>query len=942
VLKLVASSDGGVDLAIRQAAAVHFKNTVKKGWDVNREDGNEGIVISDADRETIKSHLVQLMCTVPPQIQAMLSESISLIAAVDFPAKWENLLPELVSQFNATDPTVVVGVLKTANSIFKAFRHVQRSDALYAKILFSLNIIQAPLTALFKSTGQAVQSLANDPAQLKPRFEALRLICRIFYSLNYQDLPEYFEDHMNEWMTEFALYLQYENPALTDPDEEQDPSPIDKLQAAIIDVLSLYADKDEEPFMPFLPKFTEMVWNLLMKVTSYPKQDLLATKSIKFLSSLVEKIMHKNLFQNEATLRQIVLKIVIPNLTFRESDMERFEDDPREYIVTEVEGSDSESRRKCSQVLLRAMCRHFEAETTAICEEHVGSMLNEYGTDPNNKWAAKDAAIHLMMGISIKTESSFIGVTQINEGVNVMDFFMTQILPELQDTNHSSRPVVKATSIKFVSVFRNQFSRENLLQLMPMLIAHLASPVVVVHTFAAYAIERVLVTKQEAAPGGAKVAKFGRAELKAFVEPMFTGLFAIVDNTKWDENDYVMKCVMRSLATAGEDVIPVTQSVISKLTEALGRVAKNPLNPQFNHYLFESIAVLVRSVCSKDPSQTSLMEPLLFTPFNIILQHDITEFTPYVFQVLAQLLEYRPSEQGLGEAYKALFPPLLTPTVWENKGNIPALARLLQAYIRQAAPELAPHLLPILGVFQKLVAAKSSEVSGFDILNSAIVHFPQESMEPQILKIFEILLVRLTSGKTPRFARLVTTFFALFVGKYGAQTFFDRMNAMQPGLGVNLLCHVWSVRLKTDPPVQKLEAKIQVVGATKVLCESPALLADAEGQKAWTSTLVGVVTLLVSETFQKVAEATTMDDEPEMETGYDAQFSKLMYAKKEIEDPFPEVADPRALFVQSLHGVLSGSSGGQLMPLVQAGLGVDPKLGSGLDAMFQNAGLRLG
>jgi exportin-2 (importin alpha re-exporter) len=103
--------------------------------------------------------------------------------------------------------------------------------------------------------------------------------------------------------------------------------------------------------------------------------------------------MHKHLFQEESVLRQIVTKIVIPNLTFRESDEETFEDDPVEFITTEVEGSDSGSRRRCSQDLLRAMCRQFETETTAVCSEHVGSMLSEYSKDPNGNWRAKDAAV---------------------------------------------------------------------------------------------------------------------------------------------------------------------------------------------------------------------------------------------------------------------------------------------------------------------------------------------------------------------------------------------------------------------------------------------------------------------------------------------------------------------------------------------------------------------
>jgi exportin-2 (importin alpha re-exporter) len=339
VLEIVANANAA-DSAVIQAAAVHFKNVVKNGWDENNEvcgtmvakfvfamtgltsfvqDGHaSGIVISPEDRHTIKQHLVQLMCTAPPQIQAQISESISLIAQVDYPQQWDNLLPELVQQFRSSDPAVVNGVLKTANSIFKRFRYVGRSDELYKIIAYTLERIQVPLLTLFVETGKAVDAFANDPAQLVPRLEALRTMNRIFYSLNYQDLPEFFEDHMNEWMEQFSKYLQYKNPCVTHDSEETVPGPIDKLQSAIIQNLSLYADKDEEPFLPFLPDFTKLVWNLLMNVTAYQKHDSLATTSIRFLSSLVAKQMHKGLFQDEATLREIVLRIVIPNLMFRD------------------------------------------------------------------------------------------------------------------------------------------------------------------------------------------------------------------------------------------------------------------------------------------------------------------------------------------------------------------------------------------------------------------------------------------------------------------------------------------------------------------------------------------------------------------------------------------------------------------------------------------------
>lgn len=58
-----------------------------------------------------------------------------------------------------------------------------------------------------------------------------------------------------------------------------------------------------------------------------------------------------------------------------------------------MEENDSDSRRKCSQDLLRAMCRQYETETTTICMENVNIMLMQFTNAPNQKWTAKDAAV---------------------------------------------------------------------------------------------------------------------------------------------------------------------------------------------------------------------------------------------------------------------------------------------------------------------------------------------------------------------------------------------------------------------------------------------------------------------------------------------------------------------------------------------------------------------
>ena len=242
-----------------------------------------------------------------------------------------------------------------------------------------------------------------------------------------------------------------------------------------------------------------------------------------------------------------------------------------------------------------------------------------------------------MLGIAIRKQSSR-GVSELNHTVNLMEFFSNNILTELQDKNQSSRPMVKAASLNFVCTFRNQFSPQQFIELLPLLIFNLNSPFVAVHSLAANTIEQILRNKQKD-NSGVDRDKITQTDIQPFLQVLLEGLFHIVDNAVLNENEYVMKCIMTTMDKAGQNIIPVTSIVFEKLSSALERVCKNPRNPGFNHNLFESIAIVVKGLCSNDVSQVNQLEQMLFPPFQTILQMDILEFTPYVFQILAQLLE---------------------------------------------------------------------------------------------------------------------------------------------------------------------------------------------------------------------------------------------------------------------------------------------------------------
>ena len=503
---------------------------------------------------------------------------------------------------------------------------------------------------------------------------------------------------------------------------------------------------------------------------------------------------------------------------------------------------------------------------------------------------------------------------------------------------------MKAIAIKFVSTFRNQFTTKQLSSLMPLLIAHLGSEMVVVHTYAASAMEKIFTAKT-AGPNGTKVLKFGGAELRPFLNPLFPGLFGIVENATWNENEHVMKCLMRALHVARDDLLDVVQVVLEKLTAALARVAKNPRNPYYNHFLFESIAVLVRAVCSKDAATyTSAFESFLFPPFQTVLQMEVAEFTPYVFQILAQMLEFHPQEAGLGPAFSQLFQPLLFPALWEKKGNVSALTRLLRAYLSKGAADLVQqgHLLGILGVFQKLVSSGMNEPHAFDLLGALATYAPKEAFGPRMKDVCQILLTKLQASKTPRYVGLLTNFFALFIGHYGPHAYFDGLDAIQPGLGCMILVQVWCPHLSTVPPTQAAEARTMVIGLTKLLTESDVLLADPSRHAVWPQTLACAVQLIMASAALSTSNegGASLDDTDEI--GYDATYSKLHFATRPALDPFSEIKEPVGMaLARSLQGLCASRGAGTLSHLIQAGLQSDPKLGTGLESLCQKAGVNL-
>ena len=158
------------------------------------------------------------------------------------------------------------------------------------------------------------------------------------------------------------------------------------------------------------------------------------------------------------------------------------------------------------------------------------------------------------------------------------------------------------------------------------------------------------------------------AGLKRLLDGMWVWVFVSFIVTQ-----RVLTGVMRIILTARTTLVPMHQTLLKRFIGILGAIAKNPSNPNFDQYIFESISALIRCVVIKvfwSPGWTcrqvyrcritrvtfGFREESFRTIHNRLtarhwpqvliswLSHPIrlltvtTEFIPYVFQIISQML----------------------------------------------------------------------------------------------------------------------------------------------------------------------------------------------------------------------------------------------------------------------------------------------------------------
>jgi len=902
----------------RVAGAVILKNFVKKYWVVGEDEKDR---IHPDDRNRLKKNITDVMLNSEQKIRTQLGEAIHLICKQDFPAKWQGFLPDIISKLKQRkDAATISTVLEVLEMVVRRYRFEAASNRLWEEIKFVMDNFQDTLLGILEYLTGMIDGQKQNAAALASIFKCLDTVCQIFYSLSSQTIPEYFEDNINKFMKCYMYLINYYNPLLT-PRDTDEPGPLENTKGGVCDIVRLYANKYDEEFKNWVPKFVENVWSMLTKTDEKGMYDQVVPKAIQFLTAVVEKEWHKNLFGNAQSIKVFAEKVIIPQLKLRDSDLEDFEVNGIEYLRRDIEGSDSETRRRTTVNFVRGLCKFFEKEVTLILQGYVDQQLKLYQSNPSKNWMAKDVAMYIVVALAVRGSTRAKGATQLNPFINVAQFFSKQVVPELKG-NIKENPVLKADCLKFVAVFRTHLPVEAYLALLPIIARYLEHPNYVVHSYAAISIERMLAVKERGKP------KLTKAHIKPFVKPLMSGLFTIFKHEESTENEYGMRAVMRLCSTGEEVLASITGAVIENITSILSKVAQNPRNPHFNHYLFETLACLINNICKADKSAIGSFEKALFPPFEQMLgMETCQEFGPYVFQILSQLLEKHTRMTG---PYKNIFGALLHPQMWANKGNIPAMIRLLIAYLRVDHTIVGNKIEGLLGIFQKLISNKREDHHGMALIGAIIEFMPLEMWSKYATTAFGMMFARLSGkSKTQKFSCNFVSLVAFFCHKHGADTLVNLINAVQKGIFPELATQV------IIPNIQYVQGDVErkscAVGMVDLLCKSSTMLSAGP---AWLQLLIAIVRLF------ELPESNTYEEEDVLDVsqrGFKTVYCRLAFAPEVVHDPVGDIADAKKYMAQGLAS-LSQKMPGKVPGMIAK---LEPNYQNAIRQYLQGAGVSL-
>ena len=606
---------------------------------------NKDKIMNETLKNYFKENILTLMLNVENSILPHIIEMIKIVVqnANGYLIIWPKLMDFIGEILEKHDSSKSRHIYDLITKIIKRYHIESKSDSLFREIIYTMDKICKPMTDdainIVKFFNNYDNNNSSNNEIMTQCLQMMNKIMSIFYSLNYQDFPEFFEDHLTEWITIL-------NDTLLLPNKTADISKIDpsfrdmilKVKAKTLKNINLYYSNYYEDIEQFAQGLCSSVWTLMCKsiivTDGYSK---LMKELLDFFKSGFQMGKFGNLKIEQ--INQIFEYIISPNLSMTLQEKQDFEENPVEFMKIEFEEYDMSSNKYYSINLLQIIISNIPEVNKNIIVPKIATLLNDYNIDKNKNWNNKILAINLLFASCIKTFAQRFGVTELNSNslYTDIDSLINEIfLKEFKDYN--SPVIIQVYSLKFLSTFRLQITDKNKLgQIILLLIDILNKCCEETQNACLLCLDLIINMKD------LQTRKSSTEEI-INNENIFNSLISSLLNfISKNTNIFAMRCFFRTLKlTEDKKLQNLADSINNSMDAILKLIIKNSQIDEFNFYFFETCALIMKKFCINNNMNNTCdltliknFQNALQSDLNLILQNNITDLLGYSFQIFA-------------------------------------------------------------------------------------------------------------------------------------------------------------------------------------------------------------------------------------------------------------------------------------------------------------------
>ena len=653
-------------LNLRMSACAFLKNYISDYFydSSNNAILNKQKIMDENSKNYFKENVLPLMLTVEPSLLPNIMEMIKIIVqnANGYLIIWPKLMNFIGDILNKHDLAKSKHIYQLLTKVIKRYHLESKSEPLFREIINTMKYICQPMTddalTIIKYFNSYNQSNANNDI-MKECLITINKIMSIFYSLNYQDFPEFFEDHLKEWITILNDVVLLPNK--TSKINTIDPSLHDlvtKVKAKTLKNINLYYSNYYEDVEQYVNQFCSSVWTLMCQSKISDNYSKLMKELLDFFKWGFQMQRIKNLPIEQ--LNQIIDNIILPNLTMTDTERDEFLDNPLEFLKIEFEEYDMSSNKYYSINLLQIIISNYPDVNKQIIVPKINNFLSEYNQDQKKNCYKKIMAINLLFASCIKTFAQRFGVTELNPNslFTDIDSLINEIfVKEFQ--NYNSPKIVQIFCLKFLSTFRLQISDKNKLgQIILMLIEILNNCAEVTQNACLLCLDLIINMKD-------LDTRKSKTEEIINNDNIFNKLISSLLNfISRNTNIFAMRCFFRALKlTQDQKLQSLSDSINTSMDTILKLIINNSQNDEFNYYFFETCALIMKKFEIKNNNNTSDLtlikkfENTIRSDLNVILQNNVTDLLGYTMQLFAFYL-YKTNDNN--EFYQNILTVILT------------------------------------------------------------------------------------------------------------------------------------------------------------------------------------------------------------------------------------------------------------------------------------------